>query len=118
MSMKKIMAINNTTSTSLDSGNHKEFLYWLRKRLQHFYKEKDEQVLKSLDKIIYNTKIVPDTIPISTIDSICSRYWKEFQENDEDILEDIFGEEFNSTQKEKIRFFVIGMIADIFKISN
>jgi len=39
-------------------------------------------------------------------------------ENDEHILEDIFGEEFNSEQKNKIRFFVIGMIADIFKLSD
>lgn len=112
------MAINSTASTSLDCFSHKKFLYWLRKRLQHLYKEKDENILKSIDKIIYNTRIVPNIIPPSTIDSICSRYWKEFMENDEHILDDVFGEEFNSEQKNKIRFFVIGMIADIFKLSD
>lgn len=112
------MAISNKASTSLENSKHKDFLFWLRKRLQYYYQEKNENILSSLDKIIYNTKIVPDIIPPSTIDSICSRYWKDFQEKDEDILKDIFGEEFNSTQKDKIRFFVIGMIADIFKISN
>lgn len=99
------------------SGN--EYLRWIRNRIANTYKEKDPEILSKLDKIIYNYKLVPVTLPESTINKVCSRYWDTFcLDNNQWILEDIFGEQTVDDQKDNIRSFVMGMLSDIMKTND
>lgn len=102
----------------LDNDNHKEFLCWLRNRIQNRYKESDPEIFRKLDYIIFNTVVVDQMVPDSVIDSICSRYFDTFHAKDISVLQDVFGDKFYSETEEQIRNFVIVMIGEIFKSSR
>jgi hypothetical protein len=102
---------------SLDDSKGKEFLYWLRKRIENVYKDNDSEILSKLDKIIYDTTIVPNTIPPSTIDFICAKYFNNFHQ-DHNFVVDLFGEVKENHINEQIRSFIINMIANIFRSSK
>jgi hypothetical protein len=99
----------------LDTLTKKQFLYWLKKRLINKYHETDNDVLDTIDSIVYNYVIAPTVVNDSVIDEICCKYFDTFLKDDEYILRDIFGGEIYSEQQEKIRSFVISMISKVFK---
>lgn len=103
----------------LDDCGGNEYLKWIRNRIVNTYKETDKDIISRLDKIIYNYKLVPTTVKPSVIDKICSRYWNNFCNDDNQwMLEDIFEQGIVDTQKENIRLFVIGILAELLKDSD
>lgn len=102
---------------TLDSKSHKDFLLWLRKRLENKYKEKDQSVLKRLNEIIYAHRLIPGSLPPDTIDAICVKYFERFvPKKDQDVLREAFGQELVDQQNNNIRQFVISMFEELLNI--
>lgn len=96
-------------------GKDKEFLVWLKNRLDNKYNE-DRLVINALDHIITTKTLVSEMIDIETIDKICNKVWPNFDGTNSG---DIIGiSEYSESEKEEIRKCVTGIILEYRKGSN
>jgi hypothetical protein len=87
----------------------KDFLVWLRNRLNNKYNE-DQLVLDSLNNIIRYKQIVSSKIDLGVVNKICNKFWPNFDGNN---TSDIVGlQEYSEKEKTEIRNMVMNILIE------